>query len=326
MTAMSGRRFLRLRTVRDAVLVPRRDHTDKAQGAGVLRSTPQGFVAVDGTGVRRRGREYVVTPPTEDVTPTRHIETAVFGGFLFEHYGHFMLESLGRLWAPASADHIPVVWLPSTGPALTAWQHDMLDLVEAPPQRFVIGGVDGPVSVGELLVADQGFEVRRYLHPWFSSFLGRIDATPAGDKVWLSRTGLGERSGVAEEPEVEALVAAAGWRVEHLEQHGVRRQAEILANASHVAGVEGSALHNLLFVRGFTGTIDVFTRQGDQSFEVIADAMGWDQTRHDLPGGVAEQWQRPSGFRDTRWSGVDASALVAALESSLQHRRLHHGG
>lgn len=318
---MPGRRFLRLRTVRNAVLVPRRDHTDKTQGAGVLRSTPEGLVALDGAGVRRRGREYVLAPPTQDVTPTRHIDTAVFGGFLFEHYGHFMLESLGRLWAPASADHIPVVWLPSTGPALTAWQNEMLDLVEAPPQRIVIGGADGPVSVGELLVADQGFEVRRYLHPWFSSFLGRIDGAPTGDKVWLSRTGLGDRAGVAEEAEVEALLAAEGWRIEHLEQHGVRRQAEILAGASHVAGVEGSALHNLLFVRGFTGTIDVFTRQGDESFEVIADTMAWDQVRHDLPGGTSEQWVRPSGFRDTRWSGVDATALVATLRTSVLRQR-----
>jgi hypothetical protein len=320
MTAMTGRRFLRLRTVRDAVLVPRHDHTDKTQGAGVLRSTPDGLVLVDGAGVRRRGREYVVVPRTDDVTPTRHIETAVFGGFLFEHYGHFMLESLGRLWAPPSAEAIPVVWLPSTGPALTAWQHEMLDLVGAPPHRVVIGGADGAVSVGELLVADQGFEVRRYLHPWFSSYLARIEAAPTGDKLWLSRTGLGDRAGVAEEPEIEALVAAAGWRVEHLEQHSVRRQAEILAGASHVAGIEGSALHNLLFVRDFAGTIDVFTRQGDQSFEVIAEATGWDQVRHDLPGGVSENWERPSGFRDTRWSEVDATALVATLEDSVRRR------
>lgn len=319
---MPDPRFLRLRTVRDAVMVPRPDHTDKTVGAGVVRRSDGGLVVVADTGVRRRGRQYVKPPPTTGVEPTRRIDAAVYGGFVYEHYGHFMLESIGRLWFAGVDRGAPIAWIPATGDRFTPWMSDMLDLLGFAGERIIVDGATGPLEVGELLVGDQGFEVQRYLHPWLLSRLAVRDAAPDpnGSRLWLSRSGLGDLGGVDEERAIEDRLRQEGWTIVHLERHSLVEQVDLLARATSIAGIEGSAFHTLLFVSGYRGTIDLLTRHHSTNFEVIAAATGWDQVRHPLPGGTPTEWWRPNGSRDVRWSGVDVDAAVRTITRSA-HRR-----
>ena len=115
---------------------------------------------------------------------------------------------------------------------------------------------------------------------------------------------------MAQETEIETRLEQAGWTVVHAETLPLREQVELLASASHIAGIEGSAFHTLLFVRGYRGTVDVVTRHGNSNFELLADVAGWDQIRHPMPGGRAIEWNRPSGARDVRWIDVDVNAVV----------------
>ncbi len=306
-----GPAALQLRAHRDAVLVPRHAWTDRAVGTGVLARATTGWRAVEGTGIRRRGREYVPAPVAEQVRDGPRLDSAVFGGFLFAHYGHFLLESLGRLWMRGLGD-VPVVWIAATADRLTDRMSEMLTAIGVRNNAVVVSGETGPLEVGELLVPDPGFEVDRFLHPWFRRRLELTEAAPdpSHRRVWLSRSGLGDRGGLAEEAEIESLLAEAGWIIARLEHLPLAEQIELLAGASHLAGLEGSALHTLLFVREYRGTIDLFTRHASRNFDVIARVAGWDQTRHQLPAGRSAAWNRPSGARDVRWSGVDPSSAV----------------
>jgi hypothetical protein len=307
---------LELRVIENAIVVPRATFGDKQLGAGVVRSGANGRAVVDGTGVRRRGREYVLAPEPDDVVATERLDRAVYGGFLFAHYGHFLLESLGRLWPEVLAD-VPVMWIAGTAPEMTPWMTEMLDLLQVPDDRIVVNN-GGPIEVAELLVADPGFEVQRFLHPWFRSRLEIRDAArvSGSSRIWLSRSALGSLAGVAEECEIEAQLADHGWTVVHPETLPLGEQIDLLAGASHLAGIEGSAFHTLLFVRGYRGTIDLVTRHGSTNFEVIAATAGWDQLRHPMYGGTATEWKRPSGARDVRWAGVDTDKVVRAIVSS----------
>jgi hypothetical protein len=315
---VSGPKFLRLRRVSDAIVVPRPDHLDRSAGAGVVPRRADSWEVVPDTGVRRRGRQYVEPPPTEDLQPTRHLDAAVFAGFVYAHYGHFLLESLGRLWFDEIESDLPLLWLAATTDRFDPWMSDMLDLVGIGPNRHLVTGAHGPVQVDELLVADQGFEVQRYLHPWFAGRLEAVAARPAdpGLRVWLSRSGLGDRSGFDCEPDIEAELERRGWLTVRPEELTIREQAELLAKATSVAAIEGSALHTLLLVRGFEGSIDLVTRHNSTSFEVIARAKGWDQVRHEPPGATPTEWHRPSGARDVRWSNVDPRAVAAIVDRS----------
>ena len=312
--------MLRLRVVNDAVLVPRARLGDTTLGAGVLRHTDSGLVPLGGAGVRRRGKEYVLPPPTDPVTPTRRLGAAVFGGFLYDHYGHFLLESLGRLWFEGAGRDHPIVWIAATGGTWRPWMDELADMVGIGADRVVLDAADGALAVDSLLVGDQGFEVNRYMHPWF---LDRLAVVPAGRRsdgagtpVWLSRSALGESGGVDEEAAIEERLAAAGWTVVHPERMSVAEQVQVLASAVHVAGIEGSAFHTLLLLRGFSGTVDVLTRHDSPNFEVINRVQRLDLERHALVGGEARVWNRPNGSRDVGWTGVDVEATVALVSST----------
>lgn len=315
-----GPAVLRLRVVSDTVLVPRARLGDASLGAGVLRRTDSGLVPLGGAGVRRRGKEYVLPPSSDPVTPSRHLPAAVFGGFLYDHYGHFLLESLGRLWFEGAGRGHPIVWIAATGGTWRPWMDELADMVGIGPDRVVLDTEDGALAVDSLLVGDQGFEVNRYMHPWFVDRLAVVPAvrpTPGeGTHVWLSRSALGEIGGVDEEGAIEQRLAGAGWTIVHPEQMSVAEQVRVLASAAHVAGIEGSAFHTLLLLRGFAGTVDVLTRHESPNFEVINRAQRLDLQRHALIGGEARVWNRPNGSRDVGWTGVDVDATVALVLST----------
>jgi hypothetical protein len=318
----TGPRMLRLRVVQDAIVVPRPVLGDKTAGAGVLRRVGADLVRVAETGTRRRGREYVEPPATVGVEPTRRIDAAVYAGVLYGHYGHFLLESMGRLWYENLDHDTSVVWVAGTTDRFTPWMCEMLDRLGVGGERIIVDGASGSLEVGELLVPDQGFEVHRYLHPWMLSRLACTSARPPrrGSKLWLSRSRLGPLAGVDEEAQLEARLERKGWTVVHPEELTLAEQIELLAHARHIAGIEGSAFHTLLFVHGFRGTIDLLTRHDNPNFELIAEVAGWDQIRHPMPGGRSEEWHRPSGARDVHWSGIDVDAAARTIVWSSRRR------
>ena len=309
--------FLQLRVIKNAILVPRADFTNKALGAGVLHKRSGTMKVVTRSGIRRRGKDYVLPPPL-DAQPKRYVERAVYGGFLFRHFGHFLLESLGRLWLDEINLSCPIIWLPSTANELTPWMTDMLHLTGIHGASEILSGEDGAVEIGELLIADQGFEVERYLHPWFSTWLQRIPYAPKASRshVWLSRSALGDIAGVQEEAEIEGQLAQDGWIIAHLEEMTISEQVTLFAQATHISGIEGSAFHNLLFVSDFAAKVDIFTRHHSPNFEVIGTALGIDQQRHSLVGGTATDWKRPNGSSDRRWSGIDVNETLKIIRAA----------
>ncbi|MFZ9482339.1 MAG: glycosyltransferase family 61 protein [Ilumatobacteraceae bacterium] len=314
-----GPAVLRMRVVEDAVLVPRATFGDVSLGAGVLRPGKAGLRPLQGAGVRRRGREYVLPPPT-DVRPAARVESAVFGGFVYDHFGHFLLESLGRLWFDGVDPDVPVVWIAATGREWRPWMTELADLVGVGPHRRILDAEDDALEVGSLLVGDQGFEVHRYMHPWFRDRLAVAAVAErdpgTGTHVWLSRSGLGEIGGVDEESAIESRLEEEGWTVVHPERMTVAEQIAVLSMADHVAGIEGSAFHVLLLLSGFRGTIDILTRHDSPNFEVINRVQKLDLRRHALVGGEPRVWNRPNGSRDVGWTGVDVDATVRLVSST----------
>ena len=315
--------FLRLRVVRDAILVARPQLDDWTGGAGVLRRVDGELRYVKGTGIRRFGREQIVPPSSSGLEPGRRLDAAVFAGFLYDQYGHFLLESLARLWPPATSPGVPVVWIAAWAEELAPWMVVMLDLMAVGSQRVVVAWRTGPVEVGELLVPDPGFEFGRFMHPWIARRLASrpVDSDAARDHVWLSRSRRAPISGLDEEEQLDERLAEEGWLVLHPEDLTVSQQLDALAGAVHVGGLEGSALHTLALLRGFKGTVDLFTRQNHQNFEVVAGACGLNQVRHRIPGATPRERKKTRGT-DVQWSGVDMDAIVALLRTACSR----HGG
>ena len=314
---LPGPTFLRLSSVRDAVVLARPELDDWSGGAGVLRRVDGELRYVSPSGLRRAGRKQIAAPMTSGWEIGERIETAWYGGFLYDHYGHFILESLARLWPPDVEPDVPVVWIAAWTESFTPWMIEVLDLIGAPFDRRIVTAGSGALAVDELLMPDAGFEFGRFMHPWFARRLARHQRSgnDPGPHVWLSRVNRMPESGLDEELDLESAVSAAGWSILRPEDHTVREQVDVLAGAAHVAGIEGSAFHTLSLIRQFDAPVELFTRQNHPNFELVAGASGFEQVRHQLPGAVPRERSKTRGT-DVQWSGVDVDATVALLDAT----------
>lgn len=191
--------------------------------------------------------EYDPLAPVQDL-PGRYL----FGGLLYGHFGHFLCESTGRLWALDQGGFDGVIWYPKLrlghpakltkpyAPFFAALGFAGLSLIA--PQA--------PLRVGELVIPAQGFgigtlsagtpEYRQFMR----SHLGATIAPEGGEKLYISRSGLPvKRGSMLLETRIEALMRAEGYEVFHPQDHPIATQIARYKAARWIVALDGSALH-----------------------------------------------------------------------------------
>ncbi|MEO3475669.1 glycosyltransferase 61 family protein [Roseomonas sp. CAU 1739] len=174
-----------------------------------------------------------------------------YGGVAMNHFGHFLLEALSRLWFLQRHPELPVVWhwidLPVPHATWPGWIGQLLRLVGLGGHRHVI--LRQPALAEEIVVAESGFRTMQWLHPDQAAALSRLDgpADAPGGRIWLSRAHLPPTFGRIEgEAAVEDLLTRRGWTVLRPEMLPVMQQAGLFAAADVVSGFAGSAFHAVL--------------------------------------------------------------------------------
>lgn len=328
--AIRMRRPLRWQSVRNAIVVPPAINSELNSGAGVVASREDGFDYLRGTGVRRYSRELIPQPQTKGLRANQSFPRAIFGGYVFDHFGHFLLESLSRVWIDQTQeidDSVPLVWISGRNVAVTTWMLEICRKIGLNRQVLIIDGSTGALAAEELLVPQAGCELREWIHPAQMRRLGTTPWSPgnaerAGRKVWLSRVGMGtSHGGLAEEAELEQVLADSGWSIVRPEELSIEEQVDVLAGASRLAGIEGSALHGLVLVGGFGGTVDIIRRQSNPNFKMLALAGGWKQRMIDPVGGnftlVPTRNALTGEFVSVpTWEGIDVRATARAIDES----------
>lgn len=188
-------------------------------------------------------------PATVEPLSGRHL----YGGVGRVHFGHFLVESISRLWA---LDHLDtpvdsVLFSPMHGRSPDAmFGKALVELVTVFCGDVPVTPICTPTRVEKLAVPSQGVGHLNWSTgtPEFRRFIRtRIEAhyAPNGpEKLYLSRTRLAnEDSLVDHEDQIEDLMAAAGYTVFHPERHSIREQIEHLMAARMVVGADGSAFH-----------------------------------------------------------------------------------
>lgn len=258
-----------------------------------------------------------------------HAGAAIYLGPLMEHFGHFLLESLSRLWYARRHPELPVVWSRRVGPGsmtraaarggdpLTVWQRDILETL-AVTNPLVL--VDVPTRFETLIVPELGNHFQHSFHPELAAALACVRHAPVpGRRLWLSRSKLPERLGNLSMPEVEARLAALGWTIVHPEALSFPEQMAAFAGAERIAGEQGSAFHNVLFLEDpKTLRLDVFLgdperpkSQRDKNYDLIAEVKGIDQRMHRMASEVVTR--RGKGFRLEKHS-TDLGEYFAKLD------------
>ena len=317
---------LRVNVWNDALVVP---PADDRTTTGVLVRAERGWSVPPGAELRRWGRPFHDRPGATEATladPGRHLPEAVFAGWYEDHYGHFLLESVARLWPTDLDPSVPIVWI-TDRPELRPWAHEILSFMGIANEIVLVERSTAPLTVDRLVVPDAALHFRRWVHPAFVARLACRPATPEPDcRIWLSRRSSARPDRLVEEADIERGLADLGWTIVLPETLGVAQQLDLLARAAHVAGIEGSAFHGLLLLDGFTGSIDIVNRHRSPNPELLARAAGWDQRRLDPCGGRKVKVVMGPALKGTqplmgfRWEDVDVDATVAMLDASSRRR------
>lgn len=238
-------------------------------------------------------------------SPEDHIPGDVlYGGILFRHFGHFILESTARLWAARTLDSDTKIAF-SIGseehwrydePAILGWQRAVFDHLGIANDVLM---VERPRSADRVLIPDPGLLVPDRIHPDFLRFLesaGPDHAPEPGVRIWLSRSRIDDGGKTYGMAGLERRLARAGWTILYPEEMTFADQLAALARAERVAGEEGSALHTLIFLRNAHRLrVDILPRFGSlrQTYRTIAEAKGFTQVEHDIGKGLVLKREGP---------------------------------
>lgn len=256
--------------LRDARLCPPTDgRGEEGQAAGVF--TPDGsfFAACN---VERDGA-FELTPRRISATPGRVLPGRfLYAGQLNHHFGHFLCESLSRLWPfdDPSFDVDGILLLPRRQGALGAlrpFQAEVFGLLGPLPPIHLI---DEPMIVEELVVPEQGFGTARLCGglPEFRAFIrsrfAKAIAAEGPERLYISRTRLSAKRGaVVGEEAVARALEREGYEIFWPERNPVAVQVARYRAARHLVAIEGSALHLFGFVGGAGQRVAQIVRRSD---------------------------------------------------------------
>ncbi len=268
---------LTVNSYRDAVLTPAEHIADRFQ----FRF---GGFAADGTPIDefRLARHWGVSAPAPFRNGTFVLAgDFIYGGFLDGHFGHFLLESLSRMWWLRRAPAAPILWH-CWQTELSAWQRDIFALLGIATDRFRF--VETPISVERIVVAAPGFQIGLRFHADQEAALAVVpfQAPIPGRKLWLSRSELpSDREHADGEIEIEGRLRARGWMIVHPQKLSLGAQLAVLRDSETIAGFAGSAFHLLILARDCRARLRIVTRNGKlhPSFALIARGKGLRQ-RH----------------------------------------------
>ena len=233
--------------------------------------------------VHWRGRA-LMTPPPFPETSEPLAGRWLWGGVLMDHFGHFIMESLGRLWALDHEKVDGILFIPETGfqpdttaLELKAWQKLFLNLLQIDlPVRIVTR----PTRVEELVVPGQGFGIgpliggaAQFRH-FIQSRFARDIAPEGGARLYISRSRLGpDMGGIICEAQLEAQLQAHGYDSFHPQDHGLAAQIARYKAAKQVISIDGSALHLFALVARPDQRVAVIKRRPGSAPDGIVDHL-----------------------------------------------------
>lgn len=195
----------------------------------------------------------------------------LFAGLGRSHFGHFMLESITRLWA------LDRVNGPIDGVLYVARDESKFDVTLARNYLPLFAAIapetpiyltNEPIRVSEMIVPTQGIGHRKWITgtPEFRDFIrSRLEKAfkPNGPKkLYVSRSMLkGTEKQVHQEDRIEQAMENAGYTIFHPEQHSFEVQCQRYLAARSIVGADGSAFHLAAFLLQPGTRVAIFQRR-----------------------------------------------------------------
>jgi len=223
--------------------------------------------------ILKRCSGQVHKPPSSiDIQQVKHSEVignALFGGVIFPHFGHFLLESLSRLWPLAVSgmekelfECDVLYWASNYKTGTITYSvtevgrtiFESLNINIKPNIRIL----NQPVLIHKLIIPDQAVILDSEIYPIFRTLLktagdriirmyrqSRKDEYK--DKVYLSRSNLPFPYRICvNEKRLEDILKDHGFGIFHPQEMSLADQIGLLNSAEIIVGADGSAFHTML--------------------------------------------------------------------------------
>lgn len=257
----------------------------------------------------------------------------LWGGVLFDHFGHFLIESLSRLWALDRTTGLRgVIFIPRRprrGSQLLGFQRAVLQCLDVDLQFRI---VRRNAVVDELVVPGQGLglgppdvegvnlacgtpETRQYFKNHFAT-----EIEPDGpDMLYVSRARLElATGGLAGEDQLEILMAEQGYEIFHPETVDIATQIARYKAARKIVFSDGSAAHLFALVARPDQSIAYIRRRSYWSEGPIDHITGF-SGRHPIAiDALSGQWEPlpNSQYKRTSIGQLDLPILGRQLEAA----------
>lgn len=211
--------------------------------------------------------------------------THMFAGISYGHFGHFITESMTRIWAlDELRDKIDgLVFTPKIQ------MKDNLRPFEVYQDLTRHLGLDGikitcpatPLRVERLYVPKQGFGLgdltggSRKFRNYINAHAGKNVAPKGPKKVYISRSLLPPgRGGLLGEAKLEAYLAAEGYHIFHPQREPKLDQLAQYKAAEHVISVDCSPLHLIGYVGHESQKVAILRRRSMEFGELFERQLG----------------------------------------------------
>jgi hypothetical protein len=224
------------------------------------------YMPMDQTGLQRRQRGALASQPaSSSAAPEAELdEDVVYLGWLFNHYGHFLMQSLARVWFLTEVDPATkVLFHHPSAPRFqpTGWARRMLAAFDVPPERVLT--LRKPTRLRRLIVPEPLFEpratandqtvrVHKAMARPYHEVARRIagDVEPSPQPLYLSRRRLpSTQRAIIGEDWLEEVLRQNGFRIAYPETMSLEEQVRLLNGHAHIISNAGSAAQNVLFAR-----------------------------------------------------------------------------
>ncbi len=269
--------------VRQALVIPpRADRNTRQQRSGVL--TEDGALVENSISWNTSVSAVNRAPDTPQPETINDLSgTWMFGGISYGHFGHFILETLSRMWAlDELGDMIDgIVFTPK----VTSDNCQRVMEVYGPLMRSLGINVRGqvtnvPLRVEKLYVPRQGIGLSD-LKLGSRKFRSRVravagkDVSPKGAKrIYISRSALmKDRGGIVGESILEQFLSAEGYEIIHPQKMSAQDQIAQYKAADDIISVDCSPLHLVAYVGHAKQRVGILTRRSMTFAAEMADQI-----------------------------------------------------
>lgn len=314
-----------IETIENAIVVPPTEALQSfVQAAGVLNA--DGSYCANGA-LWRNDRALTTVPPKPKGELAERKGTWLWGGVLWMHFGHFLVESTARLWAldTLNGDIDGILFMPKR-PRNGADVHDyQRTFVSLMGRDIPVVCADTPNRVERLIVPGQGFGLGPMIKGTDAyrkaiAFNFATGVKPDGaEKLYISRSKLPSgRGNLIGEPELEAHLAAQGYTIYHPQDHDITHQIATYKAARQIIAAEGSALHLVAMTARHDQQIAIIVRRPSGATRNLEDHLShFSSVKPQSFMHLNRSWKPLGAAKPRMWMGeLDMPALQSDLAKS----------